>query len=318
MNLPDPVVQLVSELLSLMIFLLAMSASLTLLLLIYNRIYQRYRQGKHRIFTREIVSFLLTPEEPLPPFSISAKSIYRDAIIDILLVTKGTEKQLLSSLYYQKGFWKDDLDDLKNRRWFQRLSALARIDIWKTCLPPELIKPLLEDENIHVRHLALKNLSRSEDSEDAKLLLGYLSQVENSKNGLCYEILHRLSSKHYPLLRDTLLNDPHHSFAPVILKIFGDLLLHESVPVLMLFTGEDHHEDVRASALQSLGKLEDPRGLPILRKSLHSSSSKIRLAALQALAVLDERVIHQERSFLVSDPDPLMSAWASHFLKEQH
>lgn len=312
----DPIIDFVIYMMELMMTALILSTVITLTLIVYNKIHSAFYKKRHKQFTEWIVGFILEDgETELLVISVQEYHIMRDAIIDLLLVVKGSERSLLRQLYKKYRFAEQDLSELRSRRWHERLEAISRLDLWERPIAAEQLFPLLDDERAAIRQAALKHASRLTSHEHAELLLTKLASQKYFHASSYYEIIHRLGDHHLDLLLVAVKNESMISLAPTILKVLGDKRLLSAVPTLVTFAQDGLTPEIRQSALASLGKIEDPRGLPVLTRTLNSPFATERLEAMKSIIVIDKDIFTEHKEHLLQDPDPLVAAWAHHFVR---
>lgn len=310
----DPVIEFVVQMMELMTSALMLATVTTLVLIIYNKFHAQHYKQKHKKFTEWVVGYILEEGKiDLYSLSVYEAHVMRDAIIDLLLVVKGSERNLLRKLYKDYRFYETDIQKLKSRRWHERLEAIMRLDLWERPIDPELIFPLMDDERAVLRQAALKNASRLTSKEHAAFLIRKLSTQNTFHASSYYEIIHRLGDHHVDLLITSLNETKSHSLAATILKVLGDKRLLKAVPYLIHFAQHGETPEIRQHALASLGKIEDPRGIPVLTSTLLSSHPAERLEAMKSIVVIDKEIFDQHKTNLLQDPDPLVAAWAHHF-----
>jgi len=237
---------------------------------------------------------------------------FRDAILDLLLVTRGIEKNILFRLYVDKGLWSLDLDMLRNVYWHKRLAALVRLEQWQFCIGLENLAHLTEDENIQIRQIALKNLARTKFHEEADFLLKKLAH-QKLHYSILYESIKRLIFNHQELVLNCLNDQQFKNLYPAILKVLGDTRVLEGVPALIKTAENSVESDLREKALISLGKIGDERGLVVLRKKIQSEFARERLASLRSLFSIDIGELKPFENDLVKDPDENVRSWFAHY-----
>ncbi len=258
---------------------------------------------------------MLDEDEPVPAPDLLQRKILRNAIVDLLFITKGQSLETLKSLYRRHGFYDHDLSLLRNRAWHKRLGAIVRLDQWRSIVPNHDLEFLMDDENKDVRIHAMKALSMARDPEIAQNILTHL---KNSRIDLSirYECLSRLLLNHRSLILQTLLDKNWSELSPHIIKVLGDRRDIAAVPFIM-DAAVIEEVNLRESAFDALGKIGDPRSISFLLAGMDSDHYRVRLAALKALYEVDEDLFRSHREDFKADPDPLVRAWTQHFLREK-
>lgn len=286
----------------------------TLITLIFHQISKKAMLKHKARYNKWIISFLLDPEVPVPNAPLLYQRPFRNALLELLLITKGHEKGILLKLYRSSGFWNKDLDLLKNIFWYKRLAALVRLDQWQFCLGLDVLSHLLDDENFNVRQIALKNLSRTKDPEEAFYLLEQLPIVKTHYSVL-YETIYRLIRIHREMVIACLQDKSKAKLWPFILKVTGDSRIIEGVPSLISIAQHSEDSDLREKAIKSLGQIGDPRGLIILQTGIRSKFANERLASLKALFNIDFNELLPFQDQLKNDPSPDVQNWMDHYLR---
>lgn len=78
----------------------------------------------------------------------------------------------------------------------------------------------------------------------------------------------------------------------------------EAVPILSEIARQSPDEMLRARALEALGRIGDPRALPVIEGALRAESSLEKLTAVQALARTAGPGSAATLTPLLADPDP--------------
>ena len=81
----------------------------------------------------------------------------------------------------------------------------------------------------------------------------------------------------------------------------------EAVPVLIDLAGHAADEMTRARALEVLGRLGDPRAVPVLTGALNAESSLEKLTAARALAAVSGSGAVEALAGLLDHPDPALA-----------
>lgn len=286
----------------------------TFFTLIIHQLSKAFNNYHHKRYTTWIINYLLDPEMPEPDAGLLYRKAFRNATLDLLMVTKGFEKNLLLKLYVKRGLWDNDLNMLKNGFWFRRLAGLVRLDQWQFCLGLERLTHLLNDDNFQIRQIAIKNLSRTKEPDEAEFLLDQLTKIETFYS-VKYEAIFRLIRIH----RETIisaLDDPKFSnIHHCILKVAGDSRILEAVPALLKVANYSPFPLYRETAIISLGKIGDPRGIEVFKTAMTSEDSKERLAALKSLFEIDNTELKAFEGQLKNDPDPDVRSWINHYMR---
>ncbi|MES2525895.1 MAG: HEAT repeat domain-containing protein [Bdellovibrionota bacterium] len=287
---------------------------LTAIILIYNRYYDRFYAREYKRLVSDTVEYMLDEELPPPFADVLRRRILRNVIIDMLFITKGQSLETLQKVYHLNGYYKHDLALLRHHSWHKRLAAIVRIDQWKSSDSLIEYSYLLDDNNKDVRIHAMKTLSRTLDPELAENILNHLASTRVDLF-IRYECLSRLLHSHRDLLIKSLKNPEASSLAPLIITVLGDKRDIASVPFIL---DACHSESVtlRESGYTALGKIGDPRSVSFLLEGINSDEPNERVAAIKALALVDEELLLKHREYLESDQDPLVQGWARHILRK--
>ncbi len=303
----------VTYLFDILLLLMISAFILTALILTFNRYYDRFYQREYKRLVSEAVEYMLDDETPPPYADILRRKILRNVIIDLLFITKGQSLETLRKVYDLNGYYKHDLSLLRHMSWHKRLAAIVRIDQWKTLGALNEYTYLLDDRNKEVRNHAMKTLSRTSDPELAKNILRHLAETKVDLF-IRYECLSRLLSEHRDLLLEIMQDPQAKSLPPLIIKVLGDKRDIASVPyILEACRGET--SSLRENGYTALGKIGDPRSLSFLLEGLESEVPVERVAALKALALVDEDLLKKNRDAIENDNDPLVKGWAQFILR---
>lgn len=286
----------------------------TLITLAGHQVGSHFSKIYHKRYTYWIINYLIDDSTPYPLSDLIFKKAFEGAIQDLLFVTKGIEKNILFQIYKKNGLWDSNLEKLKNPFWYNRLSALIKMDLWQFSLGYERIQHLLYDENDQIRQIAIKNLSRTKDEKEAKIVLDMLSKGHFFYS-VQYESIFRLIRMHRELVLNGLKVPEYSKLKIMIIKVIGDSRIIEGVPALLKVGLESVDSQEKELVLTSLGKIGDPRGLDILKKGLSSNHSNERLASLRAIHLLDPDQLKNNMSFLQQDSDTTVRSWYDYYLK---
>jgi hypothetical protein len=286
----------------------------TLSTLVLHQLSRNFNNNHHKRYTNWIITFLLDPELPEPDADLLHRKAFRRAILDLLLVMKGYEKGLLLKLYKKRGLWETDLDMLRSSFWYRRLAALVRLDQWQFCLGLEHLGLLLNDDNFQIRQIAIKNLSRTKDIEEAEFLIDQLTRVQ-SHYSVMYEAIFRMIRIHRELILTCLDDKKFEKLHSCIVKVSGDSRILESVPSLLSVARNSSSSQMRELAIISLGKIGDPRGMSAIKDAISSEASRERLAAMRSLNEIDGSELKVFEGQLINDPDPDVRSWMNHYMR---
>lgn len=286
--------------------------AITLLVQISHKFEKHFAQKKYLRFTDWTISYLLDTDTVKPEASLIDQNILKQVILDLCLVLKGIEKGRLLELYRTSGFWSCDLELINSPYSHRRLKALVNLDQWQICLGLPNLRHLLSDENIQVRQLAFKNISRTKLPDEAQFMVTLLPQASLFYSTL-YEVISRLSHLHRELIISLLSVTNDDLLKSVIAKVIGDKNILEGVEPLLKLLQLDNDTRISPVVIESLGKIGDPRGLPMIESYLSSGVSKERLSALKALYLISPGSLKEKIHFLVQDPSSEVKSWATHY-----
>ncbi len=279
-----------------------------------NKLEARIRSKQHKKFTQWLITHIVDPESPPPKVPAFHRTYLRDAILDLVFVTKGAELVLLKELYQRYGFWEKDLRELTSLIWHVRLAALVRLDQWKLCLGMKHLHRLLRDRNPAIRQITFKNLSLTRRASEAWDLIHALVDLEIN-HSTRHEIISRLLKNHRSLVLECFEKKKCVPLWPVILKVLGDNRVIEAVPLIITLANQTESRESREIALWALGKIGDPRALFLLKSALRSEAPNEKLAALHSLIMINAGEFALTVDALRADPDPLVRKWVDHYLK---
>ncbi len=299
---------------ALMLLGIALFFLFTLLTLAIHQITKHFQKRLHTRYTNWLINYLIDPDFMKPEFPLLHRNVFRSALLDLLLITKGHEKNVLLKVYISNGLWDYDLSELRHRFWHRRLAALVRLDQWQICLGLTELAPLIYDDNFQIQQIALKNLSRTKLPEEAAYLLEHLTKVKTHYSVL-YETIYRCIRIHRELVIACLKDNSKVNLWSHILKVMGDSKIIESVPVLIEVASQSTELSLREKALHSLGQIGDPRGLGVLRSAITSRFARERLSALQALFQIDFDELLPFKEQLLKDENPDVQSWMNHYLR---
>lgn len=286
---------------------------LTAIILIYNRFYDEFYQKEYKRLVADTVAYMLDEDSPPPYADVLRRRILRNVIIDMLFITKGQSLDTLQKVYHLNGYYQHDLTLLRHFSWHKRLAAIVRIDQWKNADSLSEYSFLLDDSNKDVRIHAMKTFSRTTDPELARNILAHLASTKVDLF-IRYECLSRLLDSHRKILIDSLKSPKAISLAPLIIKVLGDKRDISSVPYILEACQGDS-ASLRESGYTALGKIGDPRSISFLLEGIETAVGLEKVAAIKALALVDEELLLKHGEALENDPDPLVKGWARHILR---
>jgi HEAT repeat protein len=284
----------------------------TLTTLAFHQAAKKFNTYHHMKLTNWIINYLLDPEYPEPDADLLKRSALREAILDLLLVTKGIEKNLLLKLYVKRGLWDHDINNLKSRTWHKRLAALVRLDQWQFSIGLHHLNHLMNDESFQIRQIAMKNLSRTKSVDEANFLMERLTS-EDTHYSVMYECVFRLIRLHRDEVLKHIILNRNPKLSSCILKVAGDSRILEAVPLLLTTASFSDNHFLRENALNSLGKIGDPRGIAVLKEAMSSHYPNERLAALRSLFSIDSSELEHLKHQLENDSDQSVRSWFNHY-----
>lgn len=310
----NPVVKFVTYLFTAMMVGIAGFFVFTLLTLIGHQIGNYYYNIFHKRYTVWIINYLIDPEVMYPNHNLLFRNAFEGAILDLLFITKGIEKNTLYQVYKNAGLWDKNLSNLRNAFWHKRLESLVKMDLWQFSLGFERIQHLLDDEDQQIRQIALKNLSRTKETHEAVQVLKYLERG-GFFYSVQYEVIYRLIRVHRELVLEKLRTSDKSNLRRIIVKVIGDSRILEGVPSLLRISKESTDSEEKELALISLGKIGDPRSLEALELGLKSNEANERLASLHSIYLIDPSELNHKLKFLENDSNATVRSWYSHYLK---
>lgn len=182
----------------------------------------------------------------------------------------------------------------------------------------------LQSSNLQTRLLAVEELGRVKDDRAVDALLETVI-VKGEDWRIKIKVIRLLAEIENPKAEELLV------------RIFNDPFLNEECPAIKWNTaialGKDFNKGsravdslidalnqnnllVREAAIQSLGKIGDPRAVPFLIQSLNDKSFAIKFSTIKALEDIgDSRAIHFIKQLADSDNDPYIKEAAQTVFK---
>jgi HEAT repeat protein len=183
----------------------------------------------------------------------------------------------------------------------------------------------LQSSNLQTRLLAVEGLGRVKDEKAVDALLKIVV-VKGEDWRIKIKVIRLLSEIEDPKVEELLV------------RIFNDPFLNEECPAIKwniaIALGKDFNKGsravdslidalnynnllVREAAIQSLGKIGDPRAVPFLIQALNDKSFAIKFSTIRALGDIgDPQAIHFIKQIADNDNDPYIKGEALLALKK--
>jgi aminopeptidase N len=201
-----------------------------------------------------------------------------------------------------------------------RMDAAEALAEWPDAAPAVLAKALAEDASYAVRRAAAETLGRLPGPTSLRALVDGLKDADARVREACADALgDRTRDEAGAVLSSVATKDPSPYVRAAAAKGLGALHVEGAFEALSaLLKVDSHREIVRASALEGLRALRDPRAIPLAKPLLaydwpRGDQHKMRQAALDLILALapDEPDTQAVVVSLLDDEFHRMRAWAA-------
>lgn len=205
-------------------------------------------------------------------------------LLEQIRFVKGRTQERISAAFEDLGFVAEEQKKLADRRWTRRVEGAEKLGRMMSRQPlPDLVR-LMQDPVPEVRIRAAKALGNIGGMEAVESLLGALRDTNRWSALRIADILAGLGQAAVEPLLQEFPRLPPAARVPAI-DILGRLRPPEGVPLLVSLLG-DADENARARAAHSLGLIGDPRAAPDLVRALEDPAWPVRAMAAKALGML--------------------------------
>lgn len=208
----------------------------------------------------------------------------RKVLLSIAQQITGEELERTRKIFKSLGFVKMAVNDLKDRRWWERARAIRELQIMKCDSALDALFPLLSDPDEDVRLLAFETGLDIGGEAAIPLMIGAFPRISLwSAINLSNDMLSK--KKFAGDLLMPLLNVPDRSIRRFAIQMLG---MFEWIPavgeLVKIAGGRDPEES--AYALLSLTAIGDPRAFQAASKAAESSDGRVRACAALLLGRL--------------------------------
>lgn len=271
------------------ILILAGTSMLTLVLLVIRRYYhelhkrrvaREWERMKDHLF--EFMDEKNSDPINVPRFSRSTRNTALDLAIHLADMIKGHERQQLSRFIASTGYLKKNLRRLRHPDFNRRREAASALRVFnEESVRRALRNRLLHDRANSVRLAAARSLMAQGDLPSPRVLAEVLGP--EALDSLLARSIFRQLAREKPMDLARLLTDHKSSIElrMVCADALGDSPDFRVIPYLA-FTTQYRHSQLRATALNSLGKLEHISAERAIERGLEDSDWTVRTQALIA------------------------------------
>lgn len=273
------------------------------------------------------------------------RGVIRTVLLDFSKDLTGESMSRLQYFFASLDFVRDELDQLKSKKWWHRAHAARDLGLLGAPGAAEALMTLLDDEHAEVRIQAMQSLVKIVGVESLRPILQKARGISRWASLELSLIVKNFEERAYPYLVEALSYSDRSVvlFAIEMLSLIGFVT---AVEPLMQVAETYPNTQVRAKAIEALGRLGDqraeqllvrllrnpypslrasatralerigsPTAVPLLSERLMTGTVHERLSAARALAKSGEAGMERLRG-AASDQDPTLRAVALHVLEE--
>ncbi|GJQ20669.1 MAG: hypothetical protein HBSIN02_10240 [Bacteroidia bacterium] len=273
------------------------------------------------------------------------RGVIRNVLLDFSRDLTGESMSRLQYFYASLGFVRDELDQLKSKKWWHRAHAARDLGLLGAPSAAEALTALLDDEHPDVRTQAMQSLVKIAGVESLRPILQKARGISRWAALELSLIVKDFEEQAYPYLVEAL-SYPDRSvvlFAIEMLSLIGfvtgvEPLMHmadtypdtqvrakaiealgrlgdQRAEQLLVRLLKNPYPSLRASATRALERIGSPTAVPLLSERLMTGSVHERLSAARALAKSGEAGMERLRS-AAGEQDPILRGVALHVLEE--
>lgn len=242
------------------------------------------RRGEVAAFIRH----LLNTKIPAPlleqtPFAPQDLPAAFDSALATIRTIKGSEATRLVSLLDGWGMRAHITKLLEDGTRPQKIRALTYL---AQCRDEESLRQIIDtsrNTDPYVQLAALRALSRRGDAEDLGIVLDHMKEAGQRNTLVLTEILTSFGTPALPTLFTLAASDAPDPMRLAAITALGTIGSREAVPSLLEIAARNETgAELRARALQSLGRIRDERATDAVLTGLEAAEAPIRVQAARA------------------------------------
>lgn len=210
------------------------------------------------------------------------RSVIRSVLLDFSSDLSGESMNRLQYFFASLEFIRDELDQLKSRKWWHRAQAARDLGLLGSPSAAEALMALLEDGHADVRNQAMQSLVKIVGVESLRPILQKARGISRWVSLELSLIVKDFEERAYPYLVEALSYSDRSVvvFAIEALSLAGFVT---AVEPLMNVAETYPNTHVRAKAIEALGRLGDQRAEELLVRLLRNPYPSLRASATRAL-----------------------------------
>jgi len=216
------------------------------------------------------------------------RGFVRRILISTTVRFPAESRVILTNLYIELGYLKEDLKLLRSWLWWKRLEAVTRLE--RVRLPqalPHLLERI-EDRNELVAVAAMRALSSLNFPAEVEMILDSLSRRAPYRKDIFIDVLNNLCRDRVEEVVGYLGEcfDPY--IASICISVLGNLRVERAHDVFLSFLSSSD-DDVVCEAVRALSKIRrSSQSVDKLRRLLKHESPKVRSCVVEALTRMQD------------------------------
>jgi HEAT repeat protein len=207
----------------------------------------------------------------------------KSVILARLHRTGGGARAGVADLYRKLGFLDSDLKALGSMNWHRRVEACTAVSLAGDERSPALLSGLLGDGNEIVRIAAARALVRFAGRDEAAAML----RAMETASGWCArniaDSIASTGSRAFEAVRDTLAAEKAGGRRARLTELLGRISDPRCIPILLPLLS-DPEQEARIRAARALGTVKDRRSAVALERALSDVSWEVRAQAAKSLS----------------------------------
>ena len=222
----------------------------------------------------------------------------RDLLILKLKFSSNDEKKIIKILYKFWGLEKEDIKQLKNRRWWKKVEALNRLNKMEMHEAESLALKLIVNKKTEVRYAALKMLVGIKSDKIYPVV--YLMFTSSSRWAYKYLVSVLSDTNIPPRYLKPLATSGNRDYRKAAAILLGAKENESALPLLEMLA-KDPIKDVRREAINSLGEINTDKSLVIMEKHIKDPNYQIRASLAKGLSGYNNATVFRLLEKLADD-----------------
>ncbi len=184
-----------------------------------------------------------------------------------------SDSKILKKIYKNQGFFKEDLELIKEGSWWEKTRAIVRLKKLNIEEAEENISNLLTHERLEIRLASLDYLSNIQSSK----IENYLEDLfeKNSENLDQFLLIRLFLADLRPQSLENFVHSSKTRLRKAAAIILGKEGQEEGLPLLNILS-EDEDPKVRLEVARSIGRIGSKKGLDLLSKLKTDDDADVR------------------------------------------